>query len=479
MEHPLVRDKRPMDWWTLPLFAAHLAHALIFARLYPGNLFDTDLVAYFVYFRNWWNNDPSLYGVSYFTHPKPLLVFGIGPLNDVHLAFLCSAVASAVLGVLVYLVARDAFDRTVGLLTSAFMLLDPSKTVLTLKSSADMYIALLLFAAIYLAMHHRSLAASVALLLSALIKPVTLPCALYFIAAEPRSRKAWACALLPGLAIPLTLLANRALLGGAFASERFLAAFAAMRDGFTVGPGDVMHFVVWSQLVKNVFVTTAPLGFAGLTIWIAADRRRLTSPLFLMPILFLLGYVLLSIPSRYMPFFRFYWALEVWFLGFLMYAIFYLGRRLTPRWAELAVCGMMLFFVANDYLVRQARYRSEFAEPFEKGMSFASSSGEMLQMHLNGQPSILTPLAFLPYLSWKLQSGGEHDSLVIAEQAALDQETAPPDWILDVPDIYASQQAREFVQRLIRDGGYQVQLTDGHDALLARPGLRLAQQNAP
>lgn len=141
---------RHRDWCPAGLFVLHLLHPLLLAHWYPHNLYDPDLLAHFVYFWNWLAHDTSLFGVSYFTHPKPLLVFMQGPLANVSLAFHCAAVASALLGSLVYLIGREAFGRTAGILFSLFLLLDPSKSVLTLKSGADMYIAVLLFATIYL-----------------------------------------------------------------------------------------------------------------------------------------------------------------------------------------------------------------------------------------------------------------------------------------------------------------------------------------
>jgi hypothetical protein len=42
-----------------------------------------------------------------------------------------------------------------------------------------------------------------------------------------------------------------------------------------------------------------------------------------------------------------------------------------------------------------------------------------------------------------------------------------PEWILDVPDIYANSRTRDFVAQLVDAGGYHVRLTDGKAALLA------------
>lgn len=462
---------RHRDWWPAGLFVVHLLHTLVLARWYPHTLYDPDLLAHFVYFRNWFTHDTSLFGISYFTAPKPLLVFVQGPLANVQLAFYCAAVASGLLGSLVYLVGRDFLSRTTGILLSLFLLLDPSKSVLTLRSGADMYIAVLLFAAIVLSGRSRIGLASTCLLLSALIKPVTLPCTAALLAVEPRTKKVWAWALLPFLALPLTLWSNHALLGRAFGSNQFIREFAALRDGSPIATGDVLHFAFWTQLVKNRFVSTAPLGFVGLVLWLAADRRRLSSPLLLVPLLFAMGYFLLSLAAPYMPFFRFFWPLEIWFLGFLLFGILETARRLAgnQRWVRLAVGGLLLFFLSDDFIIRQLRYRQQFALPFEESMTFVSSAREVLGKKGAAGQRILAPLAFLPYLTWELKGQGRTDHIVVAEQVALDRATSLPDWILDVPEIYASPGTREVVAQLIKDGGYAVRLTDGKAALLSLP----------
>jgi hypothetical protein len=149
------------DWWPAGLFTVHVLHSLVFAHWHPYQLYEPDLLAHFVYFRNWLTHDTSLFGVSYFPHPKPLLVCLQGPLANVRLAFYCAVAASALLGSLVYLLGRDYFSRTAGILFSLFLLLDAFKVALTLGSGADMYIAVLLFSTIYLCSRGRRGLASV------------------------------------------------------------------------------------------------------------------------------------------------------------------------------------------------------------------------------------------------------------------------------------------------------------------------------
>ena len=88
-------DRPTRDLWPQTFFCLHAAHSVWYAGLYPHGVFDPDLLAYFVYFRNWLTHTSSLHEIDYFTVPKPLLVFGLGPLADASLAFMITAVASA------------------------------------------------------------------------------------------------------------------------------------------------------------------------------------------------------------------------------------------------------------------------------------------------------------------------------------------------------------------------------------------------
>jgi hypothetical protein len=257
------------------------------------------------------------------------------------------------------------------------------------------------------------------------------------------------------------------LLGGPFGSEFFFNELTVLRDASAIATGDVLHFVFWTQLVKTRFVSTAPLGFLGVLVWVARDRRRLTSPLVLLPLLFVMGYLLLSIASPFMPFFRFFWPVEIWFLGFLSFGILETARRLArgQRWQEFAVAGLILFFVADDIVRLEVNYRDHFAVPFEESVAFVRSTRATLANSPAVGDHVLAPLAFLPYLIWELDD--TKSTLITAEHATVHGSSSEPEWILDVPEIYANPKTRDFVATLVKQGGYQVWHTDGKAALLA------------
>jgi hypothetical protein len=350
-------------------------------------------------------------------------------------------------------------------------MLDVEKAILTLRSSADLYVALFLFLTVHLSAQRRLPLSSVCLFLSALVKPVTLPCALHFLAIDGvGKRKQWLCALLPLGAIPLILGSNYLLVGTALGPSQFFAQFDTLGEGTPIGPGEVFHFAVWSQLVKHAFVSTAPWGFLGLVLWLSRDKSRLTSSFFLVPILFLGGYLLLSVASPYVPFFRFFWPVQLWFAGFIIFGMWEAVRRVArgqPRLRVGVICAL-LFFLSDDYVMRQLSYRQRFALPFQNAMAFVSTVPDTLQSERQDGQTILTPLAFMPYLMWELRVHDRTDVVLTAEQVAAERGMPTPDWILYVPEIFASRGARDLVNRLVSEGEYQIRLTNGTAALFAR-----------
>ena len=53
MDDPTPRSSSPSrDYWPFAIGAVHLAHTLWFASAYPEVVYDPDLLAYFVYWKN-------------------------------------------------------------------------------------------------------------------------------------------------------------------------------------------------------------------------------------------------------------------------------------------------------------------------------------------------------------------------------------------------------------------------------------------
>jgi len=458
------------DLWPKVFFGLHALHSVWYAGLYPHGVFDPDLLAYFVYFRNWITQTASLHDIDYFTVPKPLLVFGLGPLADASLAFTLTAVASAFLGSLLYLIGRETFGRTVGVLLSSALLLDIERATLTLRSSADLYLAILLFACIYASIKRSYFLSGISLTLAALVKPIVLPCTLHLMAVDDADRRrAWLAALIPLVALPLIGLSNYALLGSPLGPSKFFSGFDAVSEGTPLPTTEVIRFVLWVQLVKSTFVTTAPFGILGLILWLTQDKRRLGHPFFLVPLLFLGGYVAMSVVTPFVPFFRFFWTIQVWFLAFIIYGIVEVARRLAGerRLVAVGLAAGLLFFLVDDHLVRQLRYRHHFAGPFQQAMSFVSASSPTLTYERGHGETVLTPLAFLPYLLWQLDDARQEPSILLtAEQWVTANDAPTPDWVLYIPESYLTRETRHYVEQLVQRGDYEPRIVDGASALL-------------
>ena len=457
------------DRWPILLAALHLLHSLWFARLYPEGVNDPDLLAYFVYFANWVGGVTALHDISFFPVPKPLPVFLLGPLASAPAVFALSALLSAWLGVAVYQIGRLTFGHTAAVLWSIMLLFDVDRAVLTLHSSADLYVTVLLFAAIHATLTRRYVRSGVVLLLSALVKPVTLPCALHLLAVEGADRRrAWTFALIPIAAVPLTLASNLALLGSPFGATHLFAGFDAVSQGTLMPSGELLRFVVWIQLAKHAFVATAPLGFVGLAVWLARDRSRLTHPLLLVPMLFLGGYLALSVAVPFVPFFRFFWPVQVTFLGFVVFGTVEVARRMAAGRSPLrmGVAAALLFFLADDLITRQLHYRQEFAEPFGRAMAFVEDARPTILRERHSGESVLTPVVFLPYVLWTLPDARATPDLVATAEHA--DPDAAPDWILWVPRAFLDRESRERIGRLVASGAYVPRMIRDDAALLVR-----------
>jgi len=470
------------DWWPWGLAAAHLLHTLWFAAAYPEFIYDPDLVAYFVYWRNLVTGTTSLHDASYFTVPKPLLVFLLGPLDNAQLAFGVSALAAALFGALVYLIAKRAFGRSTAVLCSLVLLLDVDRAVLTTRASADFFVALFLYGSIWLALERRYRWSGLAIALAALVKPVALPCVVHLLVVPGEDRRrAWTGAAITLVALPLTLLSNQLLLGSPFGTQRLFAGFAAMSDGAQMATGELLRFVLWVTLAKTIFTATAAFGVLGIVIWIGRDRSRLTHPFLLVPLALLAGYVAMSITTPFITFFRFFFPVQVWFACFIVYGIVETCRALAPepRALRLGATAALLFFLCDEQTARQFKYRSHFATPFQSAMSFVASTDGLLANAREQGQTILAPPAFLPYLLWTIDDVRQQPDLVrIAETLGSEGELTPPDWVIYLPTFFLRAEAKAPVDALLGSGMYQPVLAspDGIGALYVRRDHRVASR---
>jgi hypothetical protein len=282
--------------------------------------------------------------------------------------------------------------------------------------------------------------------------------------------------LIPLAAVPLILLANHALLGSAFGGSRFFTEFASMAEKEPLGPGEVVHYAIWSQLIKIRFVSTASWGIIGLLLWTADDRSRLNRPLLLMPLLFLCGYLGLSAILPFPPYFRYFWPLEIWLLIFVVYGAFEGARRLAAGNDGLrrAIVAVVLVLLADGLIGHQLDYRRDYAVPIERSLHFAAAATDVVRAQSPGS-SVVAPVGLLPYLMWRLPDAGRPGRVDTAEHLARERLVQQPDWIIDLPRMYKTDAARQWIAELARTGGYHLYGSDGESNLLVRPGVAAAR----
>jgi hypothetical protein len=297
-----------------------------------------------------------LHDAPYFTVPKPLLVFLLGPLDNAQAAFAVRRSPRA-FGALVYLIAKRLFGRTAPCCAPPCAARHRPRDAHGTRQRRLLHGALP-GASIHLTLTRRHRLSGLAIALAALVKPVALPCAIHLLAVEGEDRRrAWTGAAIALVALPLSLLANHLLLGSPFGTQRFFAGFAAMSDGTQMATGDLLRFVLWVELAKTIFTATAPFGVLGLIVWIGADRRRLTNPFLLVPLALLAGYVAMSITTPFIAFFRFFWPVQVWFACFVVVGMLETCRRLAPDSRALRLgATAALFFLFDEQMTRQFKY---------------------------------------------------------------------------------------------------------------------------
>ena len=113
-------------------------------------------------------------------------------------------------------------------------------------------------------------------------------------------------------------------------------------------------------------------------------------------------------------------------------------------------------------------------------MSFVASTDGLLASARASGETILTPLAFYPYLMWTIVDVRQQPDLVrLAEVAATTAgDQTPPDWVIYVPSFFLRAEAKAPVDALLGSGMYAPVFAspDGIGALYLRRDHRLASR---
>src|SRR5262249_51762619 len=109
-------------------------------------------------------------------------------------------------------------------------------------------------------------------------------------------------------------------------------------------------------------------------------------------------------------------------------------------------------------------------------MDFVGTTDGLLAAARGPHDSILTPLAFYPYLLWRIDEARTDRSLVrLAELERWDDAATPPDWVLYVPKAFLRAEVKARVEALLGSGLYEPVFAGGADvgALYVRQDHRL------
>lgn len=467
--------------WERPLGASAAAAAVAIQSLWlwlrhPSSIYDADLLSYLVYFRGWRAGGAASFG---YTVPKVLPVLALGPLGTPERAFVATVAVAAAGGAFCYLIARDGFGRPAGALAALLYLLDPLRSVLTLRSSADLYAGVALLGAI-LALRHRAVGrAGLAILLAALAKPVAAACAaaILLVPGVPVRRRALAAGLALA-ALPAVVWLEAALRGvGGLALPDEHLRFVAVAAAPARSASGWLEVIAGEWFLGLLFHRTWPLVLLGVALYAwssltgrlgEADQRAW---LLLVPGLLAAAYLGLAALRPFVVFTRFFWLPSLALSIALVYGAVDLGRRLPGRGVAGAALVALAIIAALADRRDDAAWRARLMiEPFEAHARLAGRAAEAIADASRCPGPAVVPLAYLPLAAWRAPGKLERGELCAAEDWADGRGCAQPDCVLWVPAAPTTVRAREAVARLVR-AALPTEIADEHGALFrARRG---------
>jgi len=455
---------------------AVVVQSLLLAGRYPSAHLDADLLSYLVYYRQLATGDRIPFG---YTVPKVLPVLLLGPLGDPHRAMLATVAVAALGGALLFLLAARSLGLAVALLTGVLYVFDPLRSVLTLRSSVDLYMGVALIAAMLALRQRRIGFAAAAILVAALGKPVAVPCALAILLVPgiaPR-RRAWFAAL-PLLALPAT-----AALGSALAGQGVLDAlvhprlpdqherFVRVAQASPLGVGETLHLVFVEWFGGTLFARTWPLVAVGIALcalssWRARrepegapDRghphgaRTIGLPVAAVPALLAAGYLAVSLVQPMVVFTRFFWIVTV-VLGLMAaYGVVALSRAVPgSRVAGAAVAATLVAALLADRW-DDHRWRAQFMlVPFEEYAAVADGAVDAIAHDVACAGPAVVPLAYLPLAVWRAPDKLARGELCAAEDWVDGLGCGAPNCVLFIPDALNRDRTRTAVAELVRGG---------------------------
>jgi hypothetical protein len=471
---------RPVGRRTLAVGAAATAGVVIvqsaaLAAFYPAAHLDADLLSYLVYYRQLAEGLSTPFG---YTVPKVLPVLLLGPLGTPEMALLASILVAAMGGALAFAIVARTFGATSAVLAAVLYVADPLRSVLTLRSSVDLYVGVALLGAIFAIGEGRALAAGLLVLVASLGKPVAAPCGLAILLTPGTSwtRRSLA-ALLPVAALPAAgvlagILAGRDPLASAFAMPDQHERFVQVAEGVARGAGASLELIAVDWLGGSLFQRTWPLVAVGALVcalsamrWRAPEARR-GAALLLVPLLLVAGYLTVAAREPLVVFTRFFWpaAVVAAMLG-AFGAVTLAARAPVPRWAR---AGLLATFALALLIDRwdDHRWRERIMlAPFETHAALAAGAVAAIAGSRDCAGPAIVPLAYLPLAAWRAPDKLARGELCAVEDWADGRGCAEPNCVLFIPAAPTTARARQALTSLV-ERPVVVEIQDEHGALV-------------
>ncbi len=467
--------------------AAVVVQGLWLAWLYPNAHLDADLLSYLTYFRDWHAGAATPFG---YTVPKVLPVALFGPTGSPEVSFWMSLAVAAAGGSLVFLLAARLFGLGVALLAALAYVCDPLRSILTLRSSADLYVGVGLLAAMYALSVRAVLWAGVAILIASLAKPVALVCgvAVLVVPRVPLLRRVVAAAL-PFLAIPAVAALDAALDGRSVTAGIFALglpddhnAFVRVAQAPPLGwlASLEMLFVDWFGSL--LFARTWPLMLIGVGLYAGrsflawrdrapttgSDEPQVDSQLVVLaiPILLTVAYVGLALVEPFVFFTRFLWILSAALTILAAYgATAVASYAPLPYWGRGILVGIFALALLADRWDDFAWRKQLMLDPFETHASLAERGVAVIADESRCEGAAVVPLAYLPLAAWRVPGKLRRGELCATEDWAAGRGCAGATCVLVMPAAPTTKVARDASNRLL-EAGWTVEVSDGQGALV-------------
>jgi hypothetical protein len=474
--------------WGGPLMAA-LAVAVQswwLARRYPAAHLDADLLSYLAYYRDLAAGTPLPFG---YTVPKPLPILLFGPLGSPDLAFAASVLIAAAGGALVHAVTRRAFGELAAWIAALLYVVDPMRSVLTLRSSVDLMVGVALLGAVFALQRCAVVWAGAMILVAALGKPPAIACALVLLLARFASaRRRVLAASLPLLALPAAACLD-AVLEGRPAWTGLVRPtlpdqhelFVRVAQARVLGLGETLEMIFRQWFGGTLFAHTWPLVVLGLVVCGLGVVRELrargaradggagvggTLALLAVPSLLALAYLVLAALEPMVMFTRFFWPLALVLSLLAACAVAWAGERVPVPPALRA--GLVLALVAALLGDRMQDHRwraSLMLRPFEAHAALADEAVEAIAHASSCGGPALVPLAYLPLAAWRAPDKLKRGQLCAVEDWAEGRGCPAPTCVLYIPDAPTTERARQAMADLVRSG-FVVEVADESGALV-------------